>query len=259
MVAVGGFGVAVAIFGLVVIVMSLFQSEKNEQVEKRAVWAAVVPHHDVVKSERLRFWDNYLATVPELGDVERLIIIGPNHFGSDQTVIVYDDEDYTTFGGVFQNFMARAEYFDQGVVKNTTLVKEDHAVTSLLAELYERFPSAEIAAFLVGDEVSLERTAVLNRFVEDSCRKCLVVASVDFSHYLEAAEAEQKTSEAIRQLEEMTVREGSLGVPDHADCPACLFAVQETARAEGRKFELFFRDNYGVERERTTHVIGIYK
>jgi AmmeMemoRadiSam system protein B len=245
------------IFGVVGLWIGVKPSLRVEEAIVTPLSVVVVPHHDVVKEERLRFWDEQLRGK----DFRRIVIVSPNHFGADKRVIVVGDTDFSTFRGIMRDFYERPAYFGVSVVENTTLVKDDHGVTALLAELYERYPESEVASFLIGDEVGFSELEVLVRYLGEECgnEDCLVVGSVDFSHYLTESAAEERTTEAVRQLEEMGVAEGSLVVPEHADCPACLFVAQEAARERGaRGFEAVFRDNYGVERERTTHVMGYW-
>jgi AmmeMemoRadiSam system protein B len=211
----------------------------------------IVPHHDVVKSQRTSFWDT-LAITPN-----HIIIIGPDHFGIRQDLITYTDAAFTTYAGIFRNFLP-PDF--KGATKNTPLIKQDHAITALLAELYARWPTAQIAPFLIGNYVPFSSLSTLTDFLSKTCqRNCLTIASVDFSHYLTEAAADQKDAETLNQLQTMTIHENSLIIPDHADCPACLFTVQEFAKSHNYTWRTYFHDNYGTGTERTTHFIGSYQ
>ena len=207
-------------------------------------WAVVVPHHDLVKSNRQDFWQTLLTEHPQAANTTKIILIGPDHFGLQQQAISYTDENFTIYNGALTNGLANRNPPFTNVVKNTTLITDDHAVTVLLAELAAYFPNATLAPFLIGDKIKFNELGNLLNFIKDECvDTCLIVASVDFSHGLSLEQADQKDGQTLAQLANMSVAQDSLIVPDNADCPACLYTIQELGRNWGNTWWFWDKTN----------------
>lgn len=226
--------------------------------------AVVVPHHDIVKAQRLVFWDE-LAKKADLHSVELVILVGPDHFGQNQQVITYDDSDWITADGVLQN-AHKVPSNEATYSKNTSLVKSDHAVVNLAGEIKRTFPNALFSPFLVGQHVTFAQLRTLQDLIATSCGKasCVLVASVDFSHYVKESQATEQDNRTIQLLAEKTLTEGALnhGTAIEADSPQSLYLLQEFARENQLTWWLQNRTNSAFGNPDTTdttsHVFGGY-
>ena len=226
-------------------------------------YAVIVPHHDLVKAHRQTFWQTFLANHPKAKSVAIIILIGPDHFGTIPNKISYTDEDFSTYSGTIQNGLAKNIPTFPNVVKNTTLIKSDHAISVLLNELSTNFPSATLSPFLIGSQVKFSELTNSLALIKNQCAAdCLVVASVDFSHGLTQTQADQKDAQTLTQLATLQVSQHSLIVPDHADCPACLYLVQELGRTWQNHWWFFDKTNSadfgGGTTDTVSHIYGGY-
>lgn len=230
-------------------------------------FAVIVPHHDVVKDHRLDFWQSILSDNPLFAsEIVRVILIGPDHFGPDQTVISYADTSWSLNSGKLANPFTRPSYFTGIYRSNNYLVKDDHAVSSLLSELHSNFPNASLTAFLIGDRVAFSNLQPLQNYISDVCSTdpCLLVASVDFSHYLTLAESNAQDTRTIRLLESKTLEEYSLRQTDkiEADSPGSLYIAQEFARTYNLNWRLVDHTNSAFGDPKTTdttsHIFAAY-
>ncbi|MCL1839423.1 AmmeMemoRadiSam system protein B [Candidatus Saccharibacteria bacterium] len=224
------------VLGSVVVVAALISWQFILQTETVPItpprFTVVVPHHDLVKINRQEFWQDFLLKYPLAKTVQKIILVGPDHFGTRQDIISYTDENFTLYDHELINGLSNHRPPFANVVKNTTLIKSDHAITALLTELSAHFPAATLSPFLIGEKIKFDSLNKLLDFILSECdTACLVVASVDFSHNLSLSQANAKDAETLTQLSAMSITDGSLTVPDHADCPACLYTIQELGRS----------------------------
>ena len=236
----------ISIIGLIAIITGfviwqLMPATKPATLERFAI---IVPHHDIMKTKRQDFWQNLLLKYPQTKIVQKIIIIGPDHFGNQQNIISYTDENFTLHNGELPNGLTGRHIPFSNATKNTTLVKSDHAVSVLLTELSHHFPKATLTPFLIGEKLKFADLIELQNFILTDCNNsCLVVASVDFSHNLSLNEANAKDAETLSQLSTSSITEGSLAIPDNADCPACLYIIQELSRNWGNTWYFWDKTN----------------
>lgn len=199
-----------------------------------SIAAVVVPHHDIVKKQRLEFWRQLMRKIDSTA-IKNVIIIGPNHFGENQQVISYDNTDWTTASASLKNLLKDQNTIPAAFRKDTGLIKGDHAVVNLIGEVKQNFPNARFAPFLIGRDVSFEKLPMFTNYIETLCGKsdCLLIASVDFSHYLKEAVANAQDKRTVTLLAAKTLTENSLNKHGtiEADSPQALYVMQEFARA----------------------------
>lgn len=144
--------------------------------------AIVVPHHNVVKDLRL----SYLKKISnQRFKTDTIIIIGPDHFSPYQYDLSYNNQNWSLFNGQL-NF---ATYLESDLKPflnlRNSIVKNDHAVYNLISGIKSAFPRASIFPILIGQQVPKDRLEPLLATISQNCHSnCLLLASVDFSHYL---------------------------------------------------------------------------
>jgi poly-gamma-glutamate synthesis protein (capsule biosynthesis protein) len=228
--------------------------------------AVVVPHHDWAKEYRLEFWQVLQQkTSVDFSTIHHIIIIGPDHFGAEQAGVTYATDDFSMANGVYTNDFGRPDYFNDAYVAGDSLVKQDHAVSSLIGELQTTFPDSDIAAFLIGQQTSFSTLTPLREYINKNCHAdCLLVASVDFTHFQPRAVIEMQDERTISQLATMTISETMINenrTAIYADSPQSLYVLQETARANHltwwlQNHTISAKDD--VTTDTTSHVFGAY-
>lgn len=228
--------------------------------------AVVVPHHDFAKTYRAEFWRTLRQkTQIDFSDITRVVVIGPDHFGLAQAGVTYATGDFSLSRGAYRNFFQRPSDFGATYRANDLLVKNDHAVGALLDELKQNFPNSSLAALLIGQNTPFAQLAPLIQYLTANCRAgCLVVASVDFTHYQPRAVIAQQDAATIAQLRTKTVSEQMLSdnrAAVRADSPQSLYVLQEFARANNLDWWLQNQTNSAADdttTDTTSHVYGGY-
>ncbi len=139
-----------------------------------AVRGVILPHH-LVAGDMLT---EVLETI-DTKTIKRIILIGPNHS---------ERGEYTALAaGVEQELFAELQ--KEGIIlRDDAGVMDDHAITMPLSYLQEAIPQAKILSIILSENQSIERLKELGqRLAPDE--ETLIVASIDFSHYLSLDQA----------------------------------------------------------------------
>jgi len=209
-----------------------------------------LPHHNLVQATRQEFLQSIAAKRPV---TNKIILIGPDHFSINQQQILSSSEDWNLSTGTF----VYEKLFD---LPNANLVlKNDHAIYNPLADLKNYFPKASVYPILIGQKVDTNTLDTLVSQIIKICdSNCLLVASVDFSHYLPATLAEVHDAFTINNLHNL---DSQNILKAEVDSPQSLYIL--TRFSQLKKFNLFAHTNSGYlsqnpDTETTTHVFGSY-
>jgi hypothetical protein len=209
-----------------------------------------VPHHNLVADTRSQF----LNKVKNLRPVtSKIIIIGPDHFSVNQRQISYTDTNWSLLSSTI--------FFDKnfdtsGFSANNFLLKNDHTIYNLLSDLNKFFPQATIVPVLLGQKLTPSELEIIYQKIKNYCGlDCLLIASVDFSHYLPAnlaAVHDEFTASALinRDLNKIIKAE--------VDSPQSLYLVTNL------NYQSLFHTNSGyllnnLSIETTTHFFSWYR
>lgn len=211
----------------------------------------VIPHHNLVKDQRLSFLRQIARRRPT---TRTIIIIGPDHFSPNQNQINIADREWNLSNG-------QLKFSDLGfsLPVSNSLVKNDHTIYNLLPDIKSVWPNAVIYPILIGQKVTTTALDPLLTQLSSSCHHdCLLIASVDFSHYLPATLAEVHDVFTIKTLQNLDPKSIMLS---EVDSPQSLYLLAKYS--PNKSFHLFAHTNSGYiarnpDIETTTHVFGYY-
>lgn len=187
----------------------------------------VVPHHDLLLDQ---FQDFYDAVPPaERSLVTQIILLAPNHFQPESTVIKTRDAPFVVsgLGEVEINLDFLPVLQETGVKINREVFTNEHAVFLQLPLIKKNFPDATITPLLFTRNIStpdLETVISVLRKTIDS-RSTLVLVSTDFSHYLPFAQAEKNDEQTLKLIDAHDATAILRLNDDFVDCPACLYVL----------------------------------
>lgn len=169
---------------------------------------------------------------------KRVIVISPDHFSRGSTDVTVASADYDTVFGIAETDQALVkELQDAGAatVDNMAMFNE-HGIHNLMPFIKAAYPQAKVLGVMIksdsGDYGKAEE--LLSKIVG---RDDLVIASLDFSHYLTGNVAQFHDRMAVSVLRTADRQGAEL---TDIDCRACLhvlFAVTEARHAQ--RFTLF--------------------
>lgn len=143
---------------------------REAAIKEINIVAGVVPHHLLAESLIEKFFDYILSQ----GEPETIILLSPDHFNA---------------GG------------SEFITEPSPAIKLDHGITNLIPFVQKYFPDSSVKPFIIPQGVSLEKAEQFAISLDSqSSLSTIVIASVDFSHYLPPSAAEFHDVKSIRTL-----------------------------------------------------------
>jgi len=142
---------------------------------------AIVPHFDFAKEERL----SLLGNISEKSNPKTLVLVSVNHFNTGSGQIITTKRDWQVAAGKIPS----AEKLEEKIVNDGLAIDDElvfaneHGITNLLADVYKTFPNVPILPIIIKDTTGKEKIDQLSEWLDSECRDCLLISSVDFSHY----------------------------------------------------------------------------
>jgi AmmeMemoRadiSam system protein B len=183
--------------------------EKDDDAGSGTIMGGILPHH-LVAGRLIAGFFRTLAEDPP----ETLIVIGPNHLLEGVREIQTTPANWSTPFGVLEADSAIVARLaeETGAARNDDLFENEHSVSSLVPYIKYYLPETKIVPVVLHGTLSYEEAkkfgSVLAEIVSGN-PGTVVIASIDFSHYLSAPEADEMdiiTWKAITSWDFETIR-----------------------------------------------------
>ncbi len=165
--------------------------------------AIVVPHHNLVAGQRAQLFSQLKEQIGNsANEPQTIILVSPNHFLAGQSKLQTSDQDWQlNEGSISSDKHVISRLVQNGIVSNepNSFVGE-HGIYTILKDIRRTFPQAKLVPIIL-KSASREQLQKLESELYKSCSKCLMIASVDFSHYQPAQLAELHDQKSIRGLQ----------------------------------------------------------
>lgn len=226
-----------------------------------SISGAVVPHHDLVEDKR----EAFLTALARETNPETVVLVSPNHYESGHGAIQITDEPWELSTGTLQpNRAVIASLTSIGIAsQEPQSFSNEHGIRNVLPDIRQSFPEATIVPIILKSSIPSENLDLLHDRLLSDCASCLLIASVDFSHYQPAVLADIHDSLAVRALQSRDRK--ALRERAEVDSGATLELLARWADAHSTpRFALEGRSNSGdisgkPDEPTTTHVFGWYE
>ncbi|MDP2630484.1 MAG: AmmeMemoRadiSam system protein B [Candidatus Uhrbacteria bacterium] len=225
----------------------------------------VVPHHDIVRERRAQFFKELHDRFFSSNNPETIILISPNHFEQGRANIQITHKVWRTDQGAINPARTViSSLINEGVAsEETDSFTREHGIALILGNIKRTFPAATLVPVIVKRQTTLKEIERLSTALNSACRSCIVVASVDFSHYQPALLGNLHDQLSLRALQNRDV--ATLYNHVEADSPASLALLARWATLHNtNQFKTFDHTNSGAitnrpDEEATTHLFGWYE
>lgn len=161
-------------------------------------------------------------------DYERIVIIGPDHKSRQGLTILLTDRGWQTPFGVLETDQTLKEAMlthPFTKVDNEALALE-HSSAALIPYIRYHFPNVTITTLALPSAMNLEESRSFGLFLADTIDdgRTLLIASIDFSHYLSVDEAYKKDEETLQAIANRSFEKIYRFTNDHLDSPQTLIA-----------------------------------
>lgn len=196
----------------------------NVKTETKKIRGGVVPHHLLAAGLISEFFK-----ILSKEDAELIIVIGPNHPGVGEFDVVTSDKDWDTYFGTLGNDKTVTEKIIKSgfVYSNSVLMEKEHSVSSLIPYIKYYMPEVKVVPLLIKGHLSLEYCEqfgkTLGKIIKS--KKALIIASIDFSHYLAYKNAEANDIETFAAITKGDLKKISLMGNDNIDSPPSMITL----------------------------------
>ncbi|MGE5380079.1 MAG: AmmeMemoRadiSam system protein B, partial [Methylocystaceae bacterium] len=133
-------------------------------------------------------------------------------------------------------------------VRDEKMIEQEHSVAGLIPLLHHYLPNARVAPVILQHEVSLNDVdALLDGLQPFMNQKAIILASVDFSHYLTRPQAQNNDQYTLKLMRNFDYTILLQLDSDYLDSPAALACAFRYAERNGIKsFQLIDNSNSGI-------------
>ncbi len=222
----------------------------------------IVPHHDLVADRRAKLFERAKNFT---GYPDTILLISTNHFDTGSADVISTNKIWNLAKGKIKpdstviSFLAKKNL----VADQETAFAGEHGITNILPDIYNNFPNSRIVPIMLKPKTEKVVLDNLLTGLDEACLgNCLMVDSVDFSHYQPASLAQihdNFTIRALNNLDEDTIFKSEV------DSTESLYLGMKWAESKNaNKFNMIENTNSGViasdrDAESTSYVFGWYE
>ncbi len=173
-------------------------------IDKINIVSGVVPHHLLAKE----IVEDFFSYISSQEKPKTIVILSPDHFQSgilregNTFITIALDSGEKEFNHLKIDTLLWGKLFKENeIIPNSSAVIAEHGVTVLLPYTKKYFPETNILPILIPADITKEQIEQLVKTIdENTLLDTIVVASVDFSHYLPSRAADFHDAKSIRVL-----------------------------------------------------------
>ncbi|HTX86565.1 MAG TPA: AmmeMemoRadiSam system protein B [Candidatus Nanoarchaeia archaeon] len=208
--------------------------------------AGLVPHHDLASGLAAEFF----SSLAKKQKVRNFIIIGPLHSDASLAPVISGRFIWDAgFARVENNYQILDE-LEAGklVVDDEKDLRTEHSIYNLVPFIAHYFPGAKIVPLALTSHNSPEQCAALAVALQKylATGDTVLLASVDFSHYLPDAQTPAKNSRMIELMANRDCAAISGLKSDYLDSPPALIILLQAADLSGASFNILASTNSGA-------------
>lgn len=192
---------------------------------------AVIPHHDTAGTMIADLFIN----ASQQG-IEHIIIVGSNHQDLGPSNILTTQLSWeTAFGIVENNSELTNKIIEEKVAVDNKSFEKEQSIYVLMPFIKSFLPNAKVSSIILKKSTTQdEEQNIANLLAPLLNDKTLLVASVDFSHYLPRPVAEQKDAETLDLIMKKDLRNLYKLNSDHLDSPSSISVLLQAMQKIGK-------------------------
>lgn len=228
-------------------------------VSTGVIAGGVVPHHLLAGKMIASFFKTISESSPDT-----LVIIAPNHGRIGHNSINTSLLGWSTDLGTLENdtVLTNRIISKTGASQDNTLMEEEHSISSLIPYIRHYMPKVKIVPVLLhgnypankSTELGIQLAGELSGTagtagmpVTSATSKTAIIASVDFSHYLDAAAADKMDEKTLKAIKAFDIKSISMMGNDNLDSPPSIIVLLSAMKElRATSLEVTGHDNSSV-------------
>ena len=168
--------------------------------------SGVVPHHLLAEE----IVEDFFQCISSEEKIETLILLSPDHFHSgtlndDNAFITLDwksGSEKEEFDNIkIDSLLGKKLTGENKITLNSSAIIYDHGITNLILYIKKYFPESKFLPILIPIDITKEQIEHLVKTINtETPAQTIIIASVDFSHYLPSQAADFHDAKSIRVL-----------------------------------------------------------
>ncbi len=198
----------------------------------KEIKGGIVPHH-LLATEMISEFYSLLKNQ----DIKTVIILGPNHYekGGFPAISGLFDWD-TPFGKVEAEDAIIYELIGKNFVKaDDGILDNDHSVALHTPFIKYFLPKAKVVPVIISGKMKIKETKILSSALLKYAKRkgIIIIASVDFSHYLPEIQAAIKDKESFEAIKNFDFEKIHKFTSDNLDSPGSIITLLSVMRSAG--------------------------
>ena len=206
--------------------------------------AGIAPHHGLASEMIARFYDS----LPR--DVERVILLGPDHFRAGRRYITICPLPWLTGGVTLQTDAEAVAALTRagGAAAESLPFRLEHSIGLHIVFISRYFPNAKVTALMVSNAASARELSALVPVLSELLAEkgAVLILSMDFSHDKTPEEARREDDKSIERI--LSFKTETLMELD-IDAPAATRLFLEVLKRRG------IRDGLVLERANSSEIV----
>lgn len=211
-------------------------------LDDKEIVGGIVPHHLLADKMIASFFKTVAKKQPDV-----VVVVAPNHTGAGVSDIHTGSWTWDTPFGELKADKTIVDYFiDSGIADaNFTLMENEHSISSVVPYIKYFMPDTKIVPILVSGTCGINKAIELGEKLSEQLREksFLVIASVDFSHYLSVEEADKKDEFTKKVLLSRDILTISHMNNDYMDSPSSIITLITVMNNIGAKNAIILEHN----------------
>src|SRR5665648_784089 len=233
-------------------------------IDKLNIISGVVPHHLLAKE----IIEDFFSYISSQGKPETIVILSPDHFQSgilmesNSFITIAVDSNEKEFSHLKTDTLLWGKLVKENkMTPNSSAIIAEHGITALLPYIKKYFPETNILPILIPAEITKEQMEQLVKTIDkNTLLDTIIVASVDFSHYLPPQAANFHDTKSIRVL--LNFEEENFKNIE-VDCWQALYAARLFAKLKQKEtYHIIAHKNsvdfLNLELEETTSYFSVF-
>lgn len=220
------------------------QSKKENKAFTNRVSGGIIPHHLFPGFIITDFFSRLSKQDPKT-----IILIGPNHYERGDYEVLSSLYGWETSSGIVEpNEKIIQELVARKLIKiDETNLPKDHAVAGIMPFIKHYLPNTKVVPLLLSGFMTKEDTQALsNRLKNYMNEDTIIVAAVDFSHYLTNPQAQEKDKTSLELMKSFSYDQLLSLNNDYLDSPPSIATLLMTMQSlNSTEMELLYHTNSG--------------
>ncbi len=194
---------------------------ENVKPQSNNIRGGIVPHHLLADGMIASFFKALSGN-----KYDYIVVVAPNHKRIGKSSINTTKKSWSTpFGTLNSSKDIIESFIKEGLAaENPALMEEEHSVSSLIPYIKYYFPDSKIIPLIIHGNYGLANSKNLGRIINKkmSDKDYLMIASIDFSHYLTPEKADKMDEITLKAIQERNLNAISRMSNDNLDSPPSL-------------------------------------